>query len=194
MAKASPPKPWAVVPMAEKGSTQRQIFAAVGHALSTWERMEFSLSELYHALLDAKNEGAVAAYGTVMSSSSRMTMLHQAYEFFRFKGEPQFTGIPELINNVREFSNRRDEIAHGMVSMPTRARGWYLAPSWYHTKNAPRSAEGASEKYNYGIGKYAYSAEQIDAYREQFKALHERAHIFTSSVTLRLVFNRERGD
>jgi hypothetical protein len=180
------PKPWAIRPHAPRGDLEpKELFAAIGQALTEWEHIESSLAEIFAILVSAARKTtfwapAIQAYGTVISVRGRCDMVRVAAdacfntrEKKRAKFEDRLSG---LINEVLEFSNRRNEIAHGHVTAildiwegaPPRTRGYYLFPSMYNPK-----------KFKFG-GKatYTYMSSDVIYYRQEFTKLHLRLENF----------------
>lgn len=157
-----------------------EIHLEVGRALSHWEGLEFALSELYEALLNADGDGAAAGYGLLTAFTGRHALLEAAEQYFPFRDHVAFLPIRGLIRRAVQFSARRNEIAHGIVCH-VHARGYYLTPAWYNTSKAPKSGFDPS-KFNGGIGKYAYTADQIAIYSGHFRKLRDEAEALVAEV------------
>lgn len=170
--------PYDIQPMQPKGSPQASLFRAVGRSLSAWEYMEYELSKLYDGLLGAQTFGAVAGYGTLISAAARLELVVQAAGHFPVTTERFTSDLPDLLKQVGRFMARRNDIAHGVVSKVKDREGWYLIPAWYDTRKSPIGLEKHSAKFNFGVGRYAYTVEQVDEYAVQFHSLREQASVF----------------
>ncbi len=155
--------------MLDRGSEEEAVYAAVGRALTKWEGLEYTLSETYEALLRAKTDGAAYGYGLLTAFTGRYALLESAEQHFPFRDEARFKPLRTLITRAEKLCARRNEIAHGIVA-DVHTRGWYLVPAWYNSKKAPRHVFGP--EFNYGIGRYAYTAEQVQTYAKHFQALN----------------------
>ena len=58
------------------------IYRAVGAALSQWEQLESTLSEIFATLVESKSQAARRAYGNIASSVGRIQALDCAAEIF----------------------------------------------------------------------------------------------------------------
>lgn len=143
--------------------------------------MEYELSRLYDDLLGARTYGALAGYGTLVSGSARLELVTQAADHFPASTPALTKELGDTLKLVGKFAARRNEIAHGVCTKVKGKEGWYLAPAWYHTKKKPIGIEVGTKKYNFGVGLYAYTVEQVDAYADHFHTLTYRIQplIFT---------------
>jgi hypothetical protein len=117
--------PWDIRPPAEKGdSDDRLIFYAVGRALTEWEQVENTCAQLFAIFVSATyrqayQAPAVRAYGCIVGVKSRSAMLREAGRayFARHKAKAQYEKqVGDLIKEYIAFSDRRNEIAHAVVS------------------------------------------------------------------------------
>lgn len=102
-------------------------YAAVGRALTSWEAIEFWLSRLFGLFVSAgREEPAIRGYGAVHGFETRLTMVKAAGEaYFHNASQTKFgchidfiplkSEFKTLRSFAKEFSPRRNEIAHGMV-------------------------------------------------------------------------------
>lgn len=179
--------PYDIQPMQPNGSGQVYIFRAVGRALSAWEYMEYDLSRLYEELVGARTDGAGAGYGTLVSGAARLQLVVQAAAFFPAATPGSLKEITDVIKLVEKFGARRNDIAHGVVTKVAGRSGWYLRPAWYDTRKSPRGSLSYSKKYNFGAGLYAYTAEQINAYADEFQAINKRLQPLIPEVSDQLL-------
>jgi hypothetical protein len=139
---------------------------------------------MFAALVQAKEEGAFRAYGCVTSFLGRRDMLSMAFACYPKNDDPQLASFPKLLETINQFSARRNEIAHGITVtlwFNQVKLGVYLKPAAYNSRKRLSlkdmnklawEAQGPDflEKFPH-VEKYAYTAAQIDYYREQFLAL-----------------------
>ncbi|MBR1142291.1 hypothetical protein [Bradyrhizobium sp. AUGA SZCCT0431] len=188
-----PDPPWKVLWPGDRGATKGDserdtLLAAVGFALSTWEMMEEELALLFSELIGAKWGGpAVRAYGSVSNFYGRADMLSAAAEAFFYEAttgrikiagpdrevahtQPEFG---DLMKHCRQFSARRNDIAHGRYfNHPD--LGYFLRPALYNSK-----------KFDFDehmFGSYSYTSFEINAYRDHFSILIQRAREVRSAV------------
>lgn len=93
-------------------------FAHVGRVISHWESIEFELSRLYAWFSGApEDQGFMEQYGTGTIFQSRANNLAK-------RADALFTSSPDqrregefgaLLTEARGFSNRRSDIAHGII-------------------------------------------------------------------------------
>jgi len=183
-------QPWEDRPRPDQGD-KRSIttFAAVGRALTQWEYLEAKLAELFGALVGSEpgemgsisTDPAARAFGAVLGSANRITMIEEAAKA-HFRLYPDSTLEKRLLTftstELRHFSGKRDNIAHGIVESFFSKRsnslklGYWLIPSYYATK-----------KYKLdGIRAYAYTAAEIDYFAKQFDRLWIEADALVSAI------------
>ena len=162
----------------------------MGKALNVWEHMESHLGKVFSFLCggDVLNEGAVRAYGLVVSSTTRIEMLREAYTCFPNKDLITAYEFPRLLNTIGKFGARRNEIAHGMVTQYTenqQPQGHFLVPARYNSrKNLGWLERREREAYEgaWVLGNYAYNSNQIDYYRSHFEQLSSKAFQVQSAL------------
>jgi hypothetical protein len=149
----------------------RDTYAAVGSALSEWEQLEHHLGEIFVALVGAQSNEARLAYGAVFSNATRLKMIAGAAEaFFATRKREDLNKLcqrlKDLIITVGLFSDRRNEIAHGFVtvfhddkdddSKPT----FVLAPSFFSGKKRKIFLLKDSDRFGFSPV-YQYSSVEI---------------------------------
>src|ERR1700694_302193 len=82
-------KPWDIRPLSPSGDPDsKELFAAIGQALSEWENVESSLAELFAVLVSSRTKSpslwspAIQAYGSVIAFKSRCAMLRAAADAY----------------------------------------------------------------------------------------------------------------
>ncbi|MDE2104322.1 MAG: hypothetical protein KGL39_44200 [Patescibacteria group bacterium] len=170
--KAKEPPTWDRRPWPLKGDTDLNvIYASIGRALSQWERYEGVLSLLFSELVAGQeSEGARRAYSAVRTFEGRAEMLRAASEAW-FADAPDaelLEAFKDVLRNALSFSQRRNDIAHGVVDYfqdPQRAfisfqeaATFALYPSYASFRE--RSLENRPT--------YCFTSVEIDYYFEQF--------------------------
>lgn len=141
------------------------IHLAVGQALHFWEKTEHFLGELYAAVLGAVVPvGALRAYGSVTAFTARQTMLMEAADALWYWApndglEKHFTSLVRTVGS--DAAARRAEIAHGLVISENDENNFFLVPSFHSSRKRDSSQKP----------KYAYTSDQIDAFRDKFDIL-----------------------
>lgn len=112
--------PWDRPPIPPRGDDFADItYAAVGGFLSQWEKVEIELSDLYAIFTSRPNtrEAYEDYYNEARSLASRIALLDDSAERFFVKCPSQVTEgeFANLKARVSGFSERRHEIAHGVV-------------------------------------------------------------------------------
>lgn len=188
--KARPPptppqlKPWDMPPLPTCGDQYREdTFIGVGRALSQWEHFEGEIGLIYGILVNALDETspAMRAYGSVSTFSVRQDMILAASKAYFFTREPSYEeDIKSLLDDARQFSTRRNEIAHGIVQpyfiKGSRRAGYALGPSKYATRK-----QRLSHLYDFDIydamvsSMYAYTSSLLLEFTDHFGVLTARA-------------------
>ena len=168
----NPNDTWDVPPIPEAGEDSPVIlYQAVGAALSSWEYLESILALLFGTMLglETVSLSAQRAYGSIAAFTGRLDLLTRAASGY-FEQHPDAkheATFNVLSKTLRKASARRNDIAHGTVTLyprhaPARETvGYLLIPSSY------------SVVKNDALGKpkYAYNAATIDRFRLQFAEL-----------------------
>jgi hypothetical protein len=112
--------PWDRRPWPQTGdATANETYAAVGCALSSWERHEAALSFLFAAFVsEGTSRIARRAYNAIRTFEGRAEMLKAAsHSFFAaYPDEEMQKRFKDILRNAKEFSARRNDIAHGCVA------------------------------------------------------------------------------
>jgi hypothetical protein len=168
-------------------SDQDKLYAAVGRALTEWERHEAALSTLFSVFVgDPMSAPARRAYGAVRTFEGRADMLRASAEaFFLGYGLP-LRDLQEsfevLLKDSVQASPRRNDIAHGAVSeyrrnpldRTTRTKSYALHPPFATFKG--RNVEGVPE--------YCYTSVEIDFYQGEFCRLQKKAFSLTPEISV----------
>jgi hypothetical protein len=188
----NPPKqqelqPWDPRPDPKEGDPHEDItFAAVGRALTGWERFETKLSEMFGAIVspDADTLAAQRAYGsgTAFHGRAKMVAAAGAAYFNVFPDEKLASAVRDLLALGTNYAARRNDIAHGTVkyyggTSPTSKVGFALFPSAYNTsRNELLDPLWATILFPHQIEpKYTYSSLEIFYFTAKFVELADRA-------------------
>jgi hypothetical protein len=168
--------------------TADQLYAAVGDALTQWEKLEEELAEIFSVLVGAPEltpgrGPAISAYGSVSNYTTRAAMLKAAADaFFRqYPAEiaaPLRDGFNGLMRRCGEFVARRNDIAHGKRDIVV-GRGHYLLPAFYNTKKHRPDEPMA----------FSYSSKEIRVYSNHFidlRSLAQRVNSATSAMAMNI--------
>jgi len=169
-----------VLPKEPEGDSDAIIlYASVGHALSKWEALQFSLSFLFAACSGAAFAYPVMrAFGQSMLVTAKLDMIQYAAEASLSNANVKgiLTRVTDLVKAVRGYNDRRNDIAHGVVQIFTTS-SHYLIPT-----------AGTSRKYPVYAGTqmpapdYCWTAAQINRYAKAFEGLNSECGIVTEVV------------
>jgi hypothetical protein len=185
--------PWDVLEPDGAETEPEKLYASIGRALSEWEWTEQQLAHFFGFFCGGEDTFAARrAYGSVITFRGRADMLRSAAEA-HFHTKPghkmkdRFEGLLKLTGN---YSPRRNEIAHGLVTAAyyefeegrspqkhsveefLNAQRWLLCPPEYATNKITLMPIGDDEKIT-GRRKYAYSCKEIDHYGKQFREIRQ---------------------
>jgi hypothetical protein len=174
-------QPWEVPDIPQCGdASQDDTFRAVGAALSQWELFEGNLSLAFSYFVGTGygNIAALRAYGSVETFRGRANMIETAAEvYFKHTPDPQLQILlKEILKQSRQFSSRRNEVAHGIVS-PFVGRdeadewinlGFVLYPAYYATRKRQLPASIPLEPLEFT---FSYSSVEIYKFRDHFDKL-----------------------
>ena len=171
-------QPWDIRDTSPLGDgDDNAIFNAVGRALTEWETVEVECAKLFAVFVSTRHKRtyhapAVRAYGSIVGTRSRKNMLQLAAETYFANRKTKKAAFEEqfakLIGEYDQYSNRRNEIAHGFVKQIAltkrhKAIGYYLLPSFYNPK-----------KFKKGGFTYLYISKDLVHYRQEFTKLQLR--------------------
>jgi hypothetical protein len=181
--------PWDIPLRPLRGDiNENMLFAEIGRALTEWEQVEAACAEIFAVLVSVSRASthqapAIRAYGVVASHKTRCEMLKAAAAAYFLRRKAKRAAFEKrfnsLINECSKFAARRNEIAHGQVSMvfysrrgKTKRIGHYLLPSFYNSKKykIERSAT------------YEYTSREIIHFRQEFTKLHLRLYAFRDGL------------
>jgi hypothetical protein len=175
--------PWDIRDASPRGDVDdNMLFMTIGRALTEWEQVEAACATLFAVFVSASQKSvhlapAIRAYGSIASFKGRHDMLRAAAAAYfhrrKSKKEKFEARLKKLMDECLEYSNRRNEIAHGSVSMLYESRkrsnsmikiGHYLLPSFYNPKKF--KLEPAVT--------YQYMSSDIIYYQQEFTKLYLR--------------------
>lgn len=201
-----PEKYWKYPDFAKEGNARPEpIFEAVGYALSAWEEAEDHFAHLFSQLVGEYAFAARRAYGTIDMNTGRRNALMAAAEMFfiEVSGDPTAKEQQRALHrNKNEFatlmqhfaraSNRRNDIAHGMV-LTLLKNGCFLAPAWYNSKKYRASMNLSKlkvDEFERVRAEYRYTREDIIEFGHRFTKLGNAAISYCSH--LRDAYPRKR--
>lgn len=119
--------PWDVPPIPNRGDDNDDVtYAGVGCVMSRWEAVEVELAHLYTIFVNRPHEAdAIKAYGTGRIFAERLASLREAAELYFVASPDQAVegAARDLLDRVRRYSDRRNEVAHGIVRQMSWVRG-----------------------------------------------------------------------
>jgi hypothetical protein len=170
------PKPWAVPPRATvfDEPSGKELFVAVGGALSSWQFVEDVIASIFEVLV-AGTQGrwtyvnsmspAERAYGSVVSFDGRAGMVEAAAEAFFYVNHHHIyeARLKDLLKTCRGWSGRRNEVAHGRIAgSPISLNLCALWPSEFSSRKRTIDHRAA----------FVYNSAQIKEFDRQFLDLH----------------------
>jgi hypothetical protein len=183
----NPPSIWVRPNLPERGDhDKKDIWAAVGAAMSAWGEYETELGRLFAIFMagDFPSPQAKRAFGAIRGFEGRKELLRAAYEaFFAYHGRhidnPE--AFKEILKQAKNAVKIRNDIAHGIV-MPftskgkTEPNGFCLVPP-YHDKNRDVNSDDPE---------FAYRAEDIMVFATEFGKLPKAPNEFGDSIIARI--------
>ena len=160
-----------------------QIFHAVGMALSQWETLENEMFNLYLIFCESDNPATInalrRAFGTIESSDGRRKALAEAASvYFGDHNYPNGIAKPYrlLFESHKKASDRRNEIAHGVVynvMINNEIKGNFLFPASYNSgRNSPYINSSIGESGGqFKTEMYRYTSSQIYTIARKFGEL-----------------------
>jgi hypothetical protein len=188
-----PKEPWEIREPSPRGDPNPNLlFESIGRALTEWETVEGACAELFALFVLAPKRKplhapAVRAYGAVVSYQGRCAMIRAASDaYFQTRKDKKSAfqaKLKELIDRCLDYSNRRNEIAHGRVCVlygyPVRKDtgkgkeiGYYLFPSFFNPKKYGLDMEVT----------YRYTSSDVIHYQQEFTKLFFRLHALRSQL------------
>jgi len=173
-------------PFPPKGDwSEDAIYGSIGRALSSWEHVEIALSDLFTSLLSPNlyELPAQRAFGSVTTSGLRSNMLKEAGDafFMAFPNDDDNAKFDELRKLARQYAERRNDIAHGIVGpYPTPGgpvRGLALLPPRHATAKRTLIPHDKPQRHPpTDRPNYAYASPEIMFFSAQFYDLSREIH------------------
>jgi hypothetical protein len=173
-------KPWELPARLEKGDDKPEpLYMAVGKALTNWERVENQAANLFTTFVGARvtrdaPTPALRAYGAIISFSSRADMLEAAAKaYFLSRPGPLAETWSDLLEELRNFAARRNDIAHAIVEPifdfeAEKKIGFFLSPGLYVSKKNPTGEPS----------RYQLTAAQVLEIAQRLSDLADSVHHF----------------
>jgi len=161
---------WDVLPAPEKGDpTRGALYAAIGEALTEWEKLVGDLAEIYSILVGAPEmtpgEGPeIQDFGELSFKAQCDNLKTAAAAFFpQHPPDPKLQSIfDDLLNQCSNARHRRNDIAHGTCELVA-GKGYLCLPTPYNPKKVQPDWTMA----------YAFSSKEILFYTNQFRQLRD---------------------
>ena len=161
---------WDVLPAPEKGDPTREaLYAAIGEALTEWEKLVGDLAEIYSILVGAPEmtpgEGPeIQNFGELSFKAQCDNLKTAAAAFFpQHPPDPKLQSIfDDLLNQCSNARHRRNDIAHGTCELVA-GKGYLCLPTPYNPKKVQSDWTMA----------YAFSSKEILFYANQFRQLRD---------------------
>jgi hypothetical protein len=197
MAPQKEPKPndWDRRPWPEQGdSDPKEIFAAVGEALSSWENLEGLIATLFAAFVTTDENIAPAkrAYVAARTFEGRKEMLKAASEAFfssLFKRDVSSEetaaynelkdGDKKFLTKISSFSPRRNEITHGILDIFYKRLSDDQFQAVPGTVALYPTAASFQNRNLEGIPSYCMTSREIIYFSDKFRGLLTSAHGLT---------------
>jgi hypothetical protein len=197
--KAKELKPWDRRPWPISGDTnQNELYAAVGRALSEWERYESVLAFLFANLIGAPVMlAARRAYSAVRTFEGRADMLRAASEAY-FYGDPTATDrfqpdFKTILSHATSFASRRNDVAHGVVDHyrpKPPAPAPLPAPEEYALFPAYATFKDRDPE---SVPSYCYTSDELEYFRLEFFKLRKPAYDLSAEISVMVRKNASRG-
>jgi hypothetical protein len=183
---------WVDPPLPELGDQdEKEVWAAVGQALSAWAGLEQEFGRLFAAFVtpDRWLPQIERAYGAIRTFEARQDMVRAAAEAYFANFDLDFDQggkeFRDIMKEVKEACRVRNNIAHGHVNLyPNKPDNieYCLFPSYFDT---PRR-----DKDN--VAKFVYNSEIISIFGMQFTELCKPIFDLTLSIVDRRKTSRQR--
>lgn len=170
-------------------------YSGVGAALSQWEALEFELARIYSIFAGDPDGEGLREYGEPRIFSLRLSAFgtKAGGYFIRHPNQQTEGELGRIVRAATGFSDRRNEIAHGMVldvkniayfrsRMPlidTSRTCALLIPPWHTLRHHKPD----------GLPSYAYNANQMKEIATRIHDLEQQADAFRKAL---LVLGRHR--
>ena len=105
-------------PPASGSATKEEIYCAVGHAISNWEKVESAKLKAFQILTNANYLTAVRVFGSVDSSQARHTMILAALEIYFLNYPRNYKRAKKFLGDIGPFIGLRNDCAHGWYESP----------------------------------------------------------------------------
>jgi hypothetical protein len=163
--------------------SEDEIYAAVGRALTAWERLDTALAMTFGSFVGTQHVVALRALGRIESPAARLQVLLEAFQSSSPAVQRNLPSYEATVKSVMRLTEARNAVAHGQVQgiqITGRKKGYYLVPGLSASRKAAHPAltnisallAGDSEAQIIShVFDYALNAGRVLAFAEEFDAL-----------------------
>jgi hypothetical protein len=170
-----------------------KIHQAVGFAISTWERTDQALADLFIVLTGADSGRSVdairRAYGSIHGNAGRRAAVLAAAEVYfepHWKQKAVRQSLIDLTNAVQWASVLRDDLAHGItwdhIAVDDEMLGGFLLPADYNTGRTFAFAQPENSPLSFMKAHYRYISEDILLIASKFSELREKIYDYINTL------------
>jgi hypothetical protein len=137
--------------------TEQEFYAALGYALSRWQKVEMELFRVYERVVGTASLASRAAFHSIINFNSRLGMTNAAAEI-SLANTPQLDEWRALSKELDKMVRKRNILAHFVVVQrfsitakhgPDPRNGeLFLQPSFYDLKNNLTMSEQQRKAYD----------------------------------------------
>lgn len=177
--------PWDRPPLATRGDDhESKTFEAVGHVMTGWEQVEMELACLYAAFLGVQPLAAIAMPEYVKARvfwQRRDVVLEAAACYFQRYCSQELEGKRDgVMAAVNGFADRRNDVAHGIVTANFDQTNSLLGPASYRHKEFDPLNRTPD---------FLYSSVELEQFCEGFRTVRRDLRTLTLAI---LVQNASR--
>ena len=119
----------------------RELYLAIGYAVSKWEHLETRLFLLYSNLASRDFFADTQAYSAILSFRARATTIERLAEYRLKNHSETLKQLNTMLERIKRLSQRRNEVVHGQIAhlnntitrddSTTTSAGYYVENSIY---------------------------------------------------------------
>lgn len=174
--------------------TPNAIYLEVGQALSTWERLETVIADMFLVMTrpgDTYNDAAMRrTFGSVENTIGRLKIITELAKIhfspYYEEGEIKWQ-FDAYVSSIRISAQRRNEIAHGIATGFMRQSDhqevFLIAPSYITARNYRKIGLLEFEKINaFSTSNYCYNSQDIASMSKKFLTLSQKIWDYIPSI------------
>lgn len=158
-------------PAAKDDPEAKEMFQAIGYALSLWNGIEEIVSLCYGRFLGGHEVAIAKGHSSIISMESRLDVFQGSTDWILRDDPTRLDCARKFIASVKKSAALRNQLAHGSVNRITVE---YLGKASLNVCVVSPGSLSHKQNYDWMHPKYEYDVRDIKALSEHYETMHEQ--------------------